>query len=284
VLDHFSKVCESQGDTDKATSFTKVAHHQTELVEKIAWNEDQFIRAFADDGRTIGFIDSIVQSWAVICGLINKDLAKKAITSVLNKLVDRENNVIKLLTPPIPFNNTPYLGYIQQYPQGVRENGGFYCHAAVWVVWALALEGDGDRANEIIDMINPFKRTISQEGVEKYMIEPYVLTSDINASGEYVGRGGWSWYTGSAATLYLVLMEEIFGLKLRKNTLIIDPCLPRSWDELTIRFNNYQIKISNPNKVSKGVKEVFLDGLKLPNSEIALSNDTNTHQVVVVMG
>lgn len=283
ILNNFSKICEAQEDVDKAISFSQIARHQAELVEKLAWGEDQFVRAFTDDGRTIEFIDSIVQSWAVICGLINKDLSKKAIASVLNKLVDRENGIIKLLTPPIPFNNTPYLGYIQQYPQGVRENGGFYCHAAVWVVWALALEGEGNAAKEIIDMINPLKRTNTQEKVEKYMVEPYVLTSDVNASGEHVGRGGWSWYTGSAATLYIVLMEEVFGLKLRKNTLVIDPCLPESWDELTIKFNNYQIKISNPNKVSKGVKEVFLDGVKLPSNEITIIDDVNTHQIVVNM-
>lgn len=287
VLENFSKV----GGKD----FTPIARHQAELVEKLAWNSGQFVRAFADDGRVIGApddsylqIDSIVQSWAVICGLVNKDLSQKAMNSVLNKLVDRENKVVKLLTPSIPSDASPYLGYIQQYPQGVRENGGFYCHAAVWVVWALALQGNGDMAKEIIDMINPLKRTTTKEEVEKYMVEPYVLTSDIVGTGASVGQGGWSWYTGSAATLYFVLMEEVFGLKRRRNKLIIDPCLPKSWNKLSIKFQNlattYQISIENPDKVSTGVKEIILDGMKVPSNEISLANDAITHQVTVILG
>ncbi len=270
ILENFSKV----GEKD----FSPIAHHQAELIEELAWKDDQFVRAFADDGQVLGFTDSIVQSWAVICNLVNKDLAKKAMDTVLTKLVDRENGLVKLLAPSIPANTTPYLGYIQQYPQGMRENGGFYCHAAVWVAWALALEGRGDQALEIIDMINPFKRN------EKYMVEPYVLSSDINACEPFAGRGGWSWYTGSAATLYFILMEEIFGLKLRKDILSIDPCIPKNWDKFSIRFKNYQINIANPNKVNRGVKEVFLDGVKQSNNQIPFFDDANSHLVVVNMG
>lgn len=270
VLENFSKI----GEKD----FTPIAKYQAELVEKLAWNNEWFIRAFADDGRKIEFIDSIVQSWAIICGLINKDLAQTAMDAVLNKLVDKENNLVRLLTPAISNSNTPFLGYIQQYPPGVRENGGFYCHAAVWVVWALALLGKGNSAMEIINMLNPLKRN------QKYLVEPYVLASDILASKPREGQGGWSWYTGSAATLYYVLLEEIFGLKLRGNKLIIDPCLPNNWNKLTIKFKNYQIKISNPKKINRGVKEVFLDGVKQPDNEIAFIADANTHLVLVNMG
>lgn len=276
VLTNFSKVCEAQKDLNKAVSFTQIAHHQAELVEKLAWNNDQFTRAFADDGRALDFTDSIVQSWAVICNLVNKDLAKKAMDTVLTKLVDRENGLVKLLTPPIPSATTPYLGYIQQYPQGMRENGGFYCHAAVWVAWALALEGRGDQALEIVDMINPFKRN------EKYMVEPYVLSSDINACEPFAGRGGWSWYTGSAATLYFILTEEVFGLKLRKNTLSFNPCIPKNWDKFSLKFRNYQIEVLNPDRVCKGIKEITLDGEKIMGKEISL--DDKNHLVTVVLG
>ena len=117
-------------------------------------------------------------------------MAQSAMNSVISKLVDRKNQVVKLLTPPIPAETVPYLGYIQQYPPGIRENGGFYCHAAVWVAWALAKQGDGNSALEIIDMINPFKRTSTQEGINRYMVEPYVLSSDIDSSGPNMGRGG----------------------------------------------------------------------------------------------
>ena len=116
------------------------------------------------------------------------------------------------------------------------------------------------------------------------MVEPYVLSSDINACEPFAGRGGWSWYTGSAATLYFILMEEIFGLKLRKNTLRIDPCIPKNWDKFSIKFKNYQIKIANPNKVNRGVREVFLDGIKQSNNQIPFFDDANSHLVVVNMG
>lgn len=293
LLENFAQICRGRQDPDRAEKYQKLARVQAELVEKHGWDGQWFARAFTDEGQLIGSkdnpvlkIDSIVQSWSAICNLINKDLAKTAMASFERELVDKENRLVRLLAPPIE-SDSIYLGYIQEYPPGIRENGGFYCHAAIWAAWALATLGDGDRAMEIIDMINPLKRTATKEDMEKYMVEPYALASDIYTEPPYVGRGGWTWYTGSAATLYFVFIEEILGIKVRGHRLTIDPCLPHTWDKTRVTFHHgqatYDITLLNPHKKSQGVKEIELDGQKIAGKEINLSTDEKNHFVTVLL-
>ncbi len=294
ILENFASICELRKDIDRAENYRRAAREQAGLTEKHGWDGQWFARAFTDDGQILGTknspffrIDSIVQSWSAICGLVKKDLANTAMESFERELVDKENRLVRILTPTL-VGTTPYLGYVQEYPQGVRENGGFYCHAAIWAAWALATLGKGDDAMEIIDMINPLKRTATNQDIEKYMVEPYALASDIYTEPPYVGRGGWTWYTGSAATLYFVFVEEILGFKVRGDKFSINPCIPKTWGELSIRFQcksaSYKIKISNPKNLSTGVKEISFDGSKLASDSIPLLDDNHDHEVEIVMG
>ncbi len=293
LLENFSQICLLHQDFDRAQRYQKLAREQAELIEKHGWDGQWFARAFTDSGEKIGIsespilrIDSIVQSWSAICNLVNKDLVQTAMKSFERELVDKENRLVRLLAPPLT-GTTPYLGYIQEYPPGVRENGSFYCHAAIWAAWALATLGEGDKAMEIINMVNPLKRTSTKEDMEKYMVEPYVLASDIYTEPPFVGRGGWTWYTGSAATLYFVFVEEILGLKVRGEKLTFNPCLPRNWPKIRLTFHHqqatYEITILNPHKKSQGVKEIELDGEKIAEKEINLSKEEKTHLVTVLI-
>lgn len=294
VLDNFAQICESRKDMDRAENYRKAAREQAALTEKHGWDGQWFARAFTDDGQPLGTqespffkIDSIVQSWSAICGLVKKDLAGTAMESFERELVDRESRLVRILTPTLSGTDF-YLGYIQDYPKGVRENGGFYCHAAIWAAWALATLGKGDEAMEIINMINPLKRTATNQDMEKYMVEPYALASDIYTEPPYVGRGGWTWYTGSAATLYVVFIEEILGLKVRGNKLSIDPCVPKSWHDFSVIFQyksaSYKIKISNPKNVNSGVKEISLNGSRIIGNSISLLDDNHEYTVEIVLG
>ena len=226
LLNDFSQICEAK-KYKRAQDYARLSREFADLAVKHGWADDRFARAFSDEGARIGTsdsdllkIDSIVQSWSVICGQIEAGYGANTMETLERELIDHKNKLVRLLAPPI-IKNEPYLGYISQYPPGVRENGGFYCHAAAWVVQAFARLGEGDRAMEIVDMVNPFKRD-----PKIYKGEPYALASDIYTEEPYVGMAGWTWYTGSAATLYIILLEEIFGIKVAGDSLTIDPCLP----------------------------------------------------------
>jgi cellobiose phosphorylase len=203
------------------------------------------------------------------------------------RLVQDNNRLILLFTPPFD-TGTLHPGYIRGYVPGIRENGGQYTHAATWVVLAAALQGHGNRAVELFDMLNPILHTSDPAGVELYKVEPYVVVADIYGRPPHTGRGGWTWYTGSAAWLYRVALEDILGFRLIGNRLAIEPCIPREWPSFSIRYQHksttYAIAVENPRGVERGVTSITLDGQPAPIEGIALIDDGHEHEVLVILG
>jgi cyclic beta-1,2-glucan synthetase len=178
---------------------------------------------------------------------------------------------------------------VKGYVPGVRENGGQYTHAAIWSIIAFALLGDGDKAGELFSILNPVNHTSTRAGVNRYKVEPYVVAADVYAEPPHVGRGGWSWYTGSAAWMHRAGLEWILGFRLQGDTLRLEPCIPRAWRSFEIRFRHhaahYEISVENPKGVTSGVSSVELDGAILaPDAGIPLSTEPAAHRVRVVLG
>ena len=207
--------------------------------------------------------------------------------AVARRLVRQDDRLILLFTPP--FDKTEHdPGYIKGYPPGIRENGGQYTHAAIWAVWAFAELGQGDRAEELFRLLNPIYHSDTQEKVERYRVEPYVVAADVYSVPPHVGRGGWTWYTGSSGWLYRLGLEAILGLhRVGADVLRVDPCIPESWPgfKLTYRYGGttYEIAVENPDGVNRGVKQVELNGDVLPGHEIPLVDDGKQHTVRVLM-
>ena len=204
------------------------------------------------------------------------------------RLVRRDDRLLLLLTPP--FDQTPPdPGYIKDYPPGIRENGGQYTHGAVWSVIAFAMLGDGDKAGELFSLLNPINHARTRAGIHRYKVEPYVACGDVYAEPAHVGRGGWTWYTGSAGWMYRTGLEWILGFRLRGTSLLIDPCIPKDWRhfEIVFRYHSarYDITVENPHGVSRGVTRVEVDGKLLQGNPvlIPLSDEGATHQVRVTL-
>ncbi len=214
--------------------------------------------------------------------------ASRAMGAVDRQLVRRPEGLILLFTPP--FDHTPNdPGYIKGYVPGIRENGGQYSHAAVWTTIAFAALGDGDKACELFQMLNPITHTSSRASVQRYKVEPYVVPGDVYAESPHVGRGGWTWYTGAAGWLYRAGMEWILGIRVHGTMLSIDPCIPRNWPSYSVSFRHrtatYQIRVNNPSGVSRGVSLVSLDGkIVVDRANIPLLDDGAMHWVSVEMG
>jgi cyclic beta-1,2-glucan synthetase len=201
-------------------------------------------------------------------------------------LVRDDARVIMLLTPPFT-NSVHDPGYIQGYLPGVRENGAQYTHAALWVVLATALLGDGNRAFDLYQMINPLTRTNTPDDVAKYKVEPYVIAADVYTAEGHMGRGGWTWYTGSAAWMYRVGLEGILGFTKRGDTLTMDPCIPSHWPEFSVTYrcgsSRYDITVRNPHGVQRGVESIELDGARVQGAA-PLKDDGQHHQISVTLG
>ena len=212
--------------------------------------------------------------------------SRKAMRSALERLVSREDRLSLLFTPPFDLTEKD-PGYIKGYLPGTRENGGQYTHAATWTARAFAQLGDGRQAGELFDLLNPIFLSDSNEKVDEYRTEPYVMCADIYSKPPYTRRGGWSWYIGSAAWMYQLGLTNLLGFKKTGNTLHIDPVIPPSWDGFEISFKfgktNYQIKVGNPKHVSQGIKTVRLDGEIQNDNAIPLVDDGHDHEVEVMM-
>ena len=199
-----------------------------------------------------------------------------------------QDKLVLLFTPP--FNKTqPNPGYIQGYLPGVRENGGQYTHAAIWAVMAFAALGDGDKAGRLFSLLNPIAHASTRADVQRYKVEPYVTAGDIYAEDPHTGRGGWTWYTGSAGWMYRAGIESILGFRLRGTTLFMDPCVPKAWPgfELSFRYHSarYDVQVENPKQVSRGVQSVEVDGKPVRGGvEILLVDDKEAHQIRIVLG
>ncbi len=236
VLTDFAAVCETRDDVARADRYRTEARRLASQLE-LTWDGEWYRRGYYDDGTALGSsqndecrIDSIAQSWAVLSGAVPQRFAERAMDSVRTALVARGSGLLLLLAPPFD-RSAQDPGYIKGYPPGIRENGGQYTHASAWIVMALARLGAGDEAAELFHMLNPINHTRTADDVERYKLEPYVVAGDVYARPPHVGRGGWSWYTGSAAWMYRAALESMLGLRRRGRTFSIDPCIPSSWPE-----------------------------------------------------
>jgi len=293
ILKEFSCWFKVNQEYHAAEKLTNQANNLLKAIEDKAWDGAWYLRAFFDDGTPIGShaniedkIDSLPQSWAVINGQDNERV-KSAMDSVEKYLIDEVNRLILLFTPP--FEKTgENPGYIRGYPPGVRENGGQYTHAAVWVAMAFAKRGEGDKAMHLLQMINPINRTKTLEEVYKYRVEPYVTAADIYALPQQEGRGGWTWYTGSASLMYRTILEDVMGFMLNGEILRLNPCIPSSWDQFTLTYRHgeacYEIYVHNPHHVCKGVSHMELDGQTLSDFKIPLVRTLGKHEIKVFLG
>ncbi len=297
VLTRFATVCELHGEPDRAAEYRTWAATLIESIEQEAWDGEWYRRAYFDDGTPLGTssaeecrIGAIAQAWATISGAGDPKRAEHALDSVEEKLVRREDGLIRLLTPP--FDHMPHdPGYIKGYVPGVRENGGQYTHAAIWVVLAHLLRGNGDEAAGLFRLINPVNHGTTPQEVARYKVEPYVVAADVYAADPHIGRGGWTWYTGSAGWFYRVVVQYQLGLwteaTAEGRALRIDPCIPKSWPrfDMEYRFGDtlYRIAVENPRGVNRGVERVTVDGTIVPDGRIPLDPGGGVREVRVTL-
>lgn len=292
VLRQFIPLCESR-DPARAARYASEATLLETMLDQ-AWDGEWYRRGYYDDGTPLGSaqndecrIDSIAQSWAVLSGAAPVKHAERAMDAVRAQLVRRGTQLVLVLTPPFD-QSAQDPGYIMGYPPGVRENGGQYTHAAVWTVMAVARLGNGDEAVELFHLLNPINHTRSAADVERYKAEPYVTAADVYAHPAHAGRGGWTWYTGSAGWMYRAGLESILGLRRHGASFELDPCIPTAWPEYSIawRFGRtrYEISVLNPAHRCRGIAEAQLNGHPVDPAAIPLVDDGATHQVRVVVG
>ncbi len=294
TLSAFIPIAKARDDNSRVASWTEHTIALRESVEREAWDGEWYRRGYFDDGTPLGSasndecrIDSIAQSWAVISRAANPDRQRIAMAAVDRMLTRRDENLMLLFTPP--FDRTEMEpGYIKGYPPGIRENGGQYTHAAIWSMIAFALLGDGEKAMELYSMLNPITRSKTRSAIRRYKVEPYVICADVYSEQPHVGRGGWTWYTGSAAWMHRAGLEWILGFRRRGTSLIVDPCIPKTWNGFEIVFHymsaRYDIKVENPKGANRGVEQVELDGLGQSGNRIPLVDDGLTHTVRIVLG
>ncbi|MBI5954738.1 MAG: hypothetical protein HY865_24025 [Chloroflexi bacterium] len=285
TLMNFAKV----GAEEDAASYREQAEQLRTALEASTWDGAWYRRAYYDNGKPLGSaenhdcqIDSISQSWAVISGAADPERARAAMESLNQLLVRRDDDLILLLKPP--FDRTIHdPGYIKGYQPGIRENGGQYTHAAIWAIWAFAELGQCDRVVELFDLINPIHHSDLPDKSAHYRVEPYVIAADICSASSHAGRGGWTWYTGSASWMYRLVVEKIIGLQKEGNRLRFKPCLPKDWREVEVRYRfgatSYHIRI----EVIEGKGSLSLDGRLLDLDYVPLVDDGGEHQVLVKM-
>ena len=294
VLEGMAEMSELLGRPELSLAYHQDRKALIQRVEAFAWDGEWYLRATFDDGAPLGSaanmeakIDSLSQSWAWLSGAADADRAEKALESAWSRLVREDEGLVLLFEPP--FNRSkPSPGYIKGYPPGVRENGGQYTHAALWLAMALARSGDGARAAKILRMLNPIEHARDPETVWRYGVEPYVVAADVYRSPGRVGAGGWSWYTGSAAWMYRAWVEEILGLKVRGDSLQLAPVIPGWWDGFQMSYRHgeaiYEIQVENPEHCERGVSWVEMDGQRVNDGVIPLDRDLVKHRILVRMG
>jgi cellobiose phosphorylase len=300
VLRRFAELCERRGDIERASRYRAARNNLAASLDEHAWDGQWYRRAFTDDGQWLGSvrsaecrIDAIAQSWSVISGMADKDKAAQAMRSFDRELVDRDLNVSLLLAPP--FDRTePSPGYIQGYPPGIRENGGQYTHGAIWSIIAWCQMGEGDKAFELFNMINPVTHTRSPGETRRYAGEPYVMAADVYSAGPRKGHAGWTWYTGSAGWMYQAGIEWILGLRRRGQRLHIKPCIPREWPEFSVTYRyggaRYRITVQNAAPGAGGKPGLIVDGREAAYAAdaengpyVELRDDGRDHQVVLTL-
>ena len=273
VLSRFSELCERRTDKEHTERYRKMRDGISAALNEHAWDGQWYRRAYTDHGQWLGSIqnkecriDAIAQSWSVFSDMAPNKKAMQAMLSFDRELVDRTLSVAKLLTPP--FDTTdPSPGYIQGYPPGIRENGAQYTHGAIWSVIAWCQLGEGDKAMELMHMLNPLTHAQTPGEVRTYAGEPYVMSADIYTEEPHKGRAGWTWYTGASGWMYQAGIEWILGLRRRGERLYITPCIPRDWPEFTLKYRYgsavYDITVRNPQQKSTGTTSLTIDGVEV---------------------
>jgi cellobiose phosphorylase len=262
-------------------------------LEAHAWDGSWYRRAYFDDGTPLGSanndecqIAAIPQAWAVISGRADPERSAQAMAAVERHLVRAESKLIQLIEPPFD-KGTLQPGYIKGYVPGVRENGGQYTHGVTWVVLATVLQGRGDRALELWNLLNPVNHATTPAEVERYKVEPYVLCGDVYAAPPHIGRGGWTWYTGSAGWLYRVGLEQILGFQKRGDRLRLVPCIHFLWPEFEITYRHgatvHHLAFRDTRKGEHRTSRVWVDGVAQARDEITLVDDGGTHEVRMEM-
>jgi len=298
TLRAFAPVARARNESKRAARWLDHAATLRESIEREAWDGAWYRRGYFDDGTPLGSaageecrIDSIAQSWSVISQAADPVRSAQAMAAVDAHLIKHNEALALLFTPP--FEQTPLdPGYIKAYPPGVRENGGQYTHAATWSIIAFANLGEGDKAAELFALLNPINRTGTRMDLRRYKVEPYVVAADVYSVPPHVGRGGWTWYTGSAGWLYRAGIESILGIRRQGRYLLVEPCIPKSWKRFQLMLKHgsarYQIDVENPHAVNRGVERMAIDGVSRSNQDapalIELLDDGATHQIDVVLG
>jgi len=301
VLEGFEPLCAGNGDKARADRY---ADHRQKLVRALndtGWDGRWYRRGYYDDGSPLGStqnkecrIDALAQAWAVLSEVAPPDRADLALAALEENLVSEDPGLIKLLAPP--FVDTPRdPGYIKGYVAGVRENGGQYTHAACWVVRALAKAGRRDKAARFLDLLNPILHAQTADQVAVYQTEPYVVAADVYGVAPHVGRGGWTWYTGSSGWMYRVAIESILGLRTEGGcTLVVEPCIPDQWPRFEMTWKlpgggtTYRIVVTNPDFCSAVIVRALVDGENVASGpralRIPLLADGQSHRVEVILG
>jgi cyclic beta-1,2-glucan synthetase len=286
----FAEVSRLRGDVAFAERCRAEAEEMRRNLEQNGWDGEWYRRAYFDDGSPLGSatnaecqIDSIAQSWAVLSGAGGPERSRMAMDAVDRRLVRRESGLIQLLDPPFDKSDLD-PGSIKGYIPGVRENGGQYTHAAIWAAMAFAALGDNRRAWQLFDMINPLNHANSSAAIATYKVEPYVIAADVYALAPHVGRGGWTWYTGSAGWMYRLILESLLGLRLEVDKLRFAPCLPAAWPRFTLHYRYretvYHITVTQPSGPGSA-KGVTMDGVQQDDTAVSLVDDHQEHTVEV---
>jgi cyclic beta-1,2-glucan synthetase len=294
VLRQFARLARQRDDAAFAEECDAVARQLRANIEQHAWDGGWYRRAYFDDGTPLGSasnaecrIDSIAQSWSVLSGAGDADRAQQAMEAVDEHLVRRREGLVQLLDPPFDESNLD-PGYIRGYVPGVRENGGQYTHAAIWASMAFAALGDARRAWELLTLINPVNHSLSEDAADRYKVEPYVVAADVYASSSHLGRGGWTWYTGSAGWMYRLIVESLLGLRLEVDKLRFEPRMPAHWPSFTIHYRyretNYRIVVTQSTRTDgkpADAMTVVVDGQPQPDAAVPLVDDRQEHTVEI---
>ncbi|RPJ39332.1 MAG: cyclic beta 1-2 glucan synthetase, partial [Planctomycetaceae bacterium] len=289
VLTQFARLASAHHDPAFAERCLAQAQQVQQNIEQHGWDGQWYRRAYFDNGEPLGSqtnpecqIDSLPQSWSVISGAGDPPRSRQAMQSVDQHLVRRDAGLIQLFDPP--FDKSPLNpGYIKGYIPGVRENGGQYTHGAIWTAMAFALMGENERAWELFALLNPIHHGGAPKQIASYKVEPYVIAADVYAVAPHTGRGGWTWYTGSAGWMYRLLVETLLGVNLAGDQLRLTPRLPKSWTTYKIRYRYrqtvYHITITRLVVDSADANQLFLDGEKLAVKAVPLVDDRREHSV-----
>jgi cyclic beta-1,2-glucan synthetase len=297
TLTAFAKLADVRGLAPQGEAWRGHAAGLQSALEREGWDGDWYRRAFFDNGAPLGSvansqcrIDAIAQSWSVISGAAKPARAVRAMAALDKYLIRRDDKLALLFTPPFD-QPAQDPGYIKGYPPGIRENGGQYTHAAAWTALAFAMQGDGDKAGELLAMLNPIHHADDAAGMRRYQVEPYVACADLYSEPPHIGRGGWTWYTGSAGWMYRATLEGLLGFRVQGDALRLDPCIPRHWPQFEIAYRHgatpYTIVVENPLGVCRGVLSMKLDGQAVATQtdrRISLVDDGQAHHIEVVLG